>query len=124
MKNLMENLVELEVNDPVMYLTHEMARVLPIVFLSGHFAGYDSDGYPYVFSEGGTSFTRSASQIIKCQFVSALTVKSDEAYKLEKYQNLLEDLGANVSCTVSPIGPMLVTNSCDLDDCSRCDGDL
>lgn len=63
----------LELNTPVNYTTRDCD-----IALDGHFAYRDEDGYPYVFENGGTSFTRKRSQVIRCRYVWALT-EEDQA---------------------------------------------
>lgn len=66
------NPLKMYLNMPVEYI----AEVHGDVILSGHFAFYDEDGYPYVFDTGGTSYTRTKEQVIKCKMVSAMTDNS------------------------------------------------
>lgn len=71
------NAVTLVLNMPVKYITIDQDDN---VALEGHFAFYDEAGYPYVFSEGGTSYTRTLSQTIKCKHVMVMTTRDQGVY--------------------------------------------
>ena len=63
------NPTECKINMPVMYaVANEDGKIDNGSIMSGHFASYDAHGYPFVFEDGGTSYTRTPQQIIKCSF--------------------------------------------------------
>ena len=78
------NAVTLVPNMPVMYITFDQQDNLAV---SGHFAFFDEDGYPYVFSEGGTSYTRALSQTTKCKYVMVMTTNDQAVYNTDKLIN-------------------------------------
>ena len=83
----------LVLNMPVHYVEEDGDEILV-----GHFAYFDKDGFPYVWSSGGTSYTRTnsfsgkldqANQVIKCSFVAPLSSDTEAVRRtnlvLEKY---------------------------------------
>ena len=83
----------LVLNMPVHYVAEDGGEIL-----IGHFAYFDEDGAPYVWSSGGTSYTRTnsfdakldhANQVIKCSFVAPLSSDTEAVHRtnsvLEKY---------------------------------------
>jgi len=62
--------------------------------LNGHFASYDVDGNAYVWSEGGTSYTRSIKfkQIVKCKYCFPMTTMDEGVLRTK----LINDGGVDV----------------------------
>jgi hypothetical protein len=77
------NPVRLKLNMPVEYVVENDRTKL-----SGHFAGYDKDGNPYVFENGGTSYARLLTQVVKCEFVIPLTDNMQCYHTTEKAMKL------------------------------------
>ncbi len=75
------NAVTLVPNMPVKYITFDQEDT---VALDGHFAFHDENGTPYVFDNGGTSYTRELCQTIKCKRVIVLTTMDQAVYNSEK----------------------------------------
>ena len=75
------NAVTLVPNMPVMYIALDQKDNLA---LSGHFAFHDEDGYPYVFEDGGTSYTRTLVQTIICKYVMIMTTNDEAVHNTEK----------------------------------------
>lgn len=105
----MYNEIVLELNDPVMYQEYNMES-----YNEGHFAGYDKDGYPYVFSEGGTSYTRSSCQIVKCKNIFLLTLRDDVVTKTNQYREIMEENRININTDGNEQGPFIIGNNADL----------
>ncbi len=101
----------LELNDPVEY---QELETLSCITMSGHFAGYDEDGYPYVFSEGGTSYTRSPFQIVKCKRAFLLTGRTDYVTKTNQYREVMEFNRININTTGNNQGPFIIGHEVDL----------
>lgn len=72
------NPTELQLNMPVKYVTatEGVKEFTRGSIMTGHFAGFDDDGAPFVFEDGGTSYTRTPQQIVKCIF--AYPVSKDD----------------------------------------------
>lgn len=105
------NEIVLELNDPVMYQEYNMESGINN---TGHFAGYDSEGYPYVFSEGGTSYTRSSCQILKCKNAYLLTIRDDAVAKTNQYREIMEENHITINTTDNERGPFIIMNKSDL----------
>jgi hypothetical protein len=104
------NEIVLELNDPVMYQEHNTEFGIN----EGHFAGYDSEGYPYVFSEGGTSYTRSSYQILKCKNAFLLTIRDEAVAKTNQYREIMEENRVTINTTSDERGPFIIMNKSDL----------
>ena len=85
------NPIKLYINMPVEYSVEDSRHLE-----TGHFAGYDSDGYPYVFEQGGTSYTRTAEQIVKVKFVIPMSDKSQGVYRTNKFTQMYDINDTNV----------------------------
>jgi hypothetical protein len=101
----------LELNDPVEY---QELETLSCILITGHFAGYDKDGYPYVFSEGGTSYTRNPFQIVKCKKAFPLTNRRDEAVKTDQYIEIMCYEKTNINTVSNEQGAFIVSHEVDL----------
>lgn len=82
MKNY--NPTKLVLNMPVMYSEADSTDGLMI---SGHYAYTDSDGHPYVFESGGTSYTRTDRQVIKCRYTFPMTTETLGAIRTKQMLN-------------------------------------
>ena len=85
------NPIKLYINMPVEYGVEDN-RYLE----TGHFAGYDSHGFPYVFEQGGTSYTRTSVQVQKVNFVIPMSDKSQGVYMTDKFTSRYEVDSVNV----------------------------
>lgn len=106
-----DNEIILEINDPVEYQEFE---TLSCITIAGHFAGYDDKGYPYVFSDGGTSYTRSPFQVVKCKRAFLLTGRSDAVIKTREYNDILNDNRANINTRSNSQGSFIIGHDSDL----------
>ena len=84
------NPVRLKLNMPVEYVVENDRTKL-----SGHFAGYGKDRFPYVFENGGSSYTRLLTQVVKCEFVIPLTDNMQCYHTTEKAMNLHNSILSN-----------------------------
>ena len=68
--------IYLNLNMPVMYQVAQND-----VFMSGHYAGQDDEGNLFVFESGGTSYTRTAEQIVRCYHVFPMSINVHESQR-------------------------------------------
>jgi len=80
------NPTKLVLNMPVMYNEADSQDSLMI---SGHYAYTDEDGYPHVFEEGGTSYTRNSRQVVKCKYAFPMT---DAQYEVKRTAAMLDGI--------------------------------
>lgn len=83
------NPTELMLNMPVMYNEADSGD---IVLISGHFASYDVEGNAYVWTEGGTSYTRSVKQVVKCGHCFPMTTRDEGTLRTK----LIEEGGISI----------------------------
>ena len=83
------NPTELMLNMPVMY---NEADSDDNVLISGHFASYDVEGNAYVWTEGGTSYTRSVKQVVKCGHCFPMTTRDEGILRTK----LIEEGGVSI----------------------------
>ncbi len=103
MKNF--NPVSMTLNMPCQYITIDIDSS---EILTGHFAFFDKDGTPYVWLEGGTSYTRASSfgnstnleeyitnnikyNLVKCKDVFPLGNHNNEIYNHNMVQNFINN---------------------------------
>jgi hypothetical protein len=82
------NPIEMQIDMPVDYIEEDSGDNCT---LSGHFAGYDEEGYPYIWKGGSTSFFSEKTDIIKCKLVIPMSSRSQGIYRtnniIEIYNN-------------------------------------
>lgn len=101
------NPVSMMLNMPCQYIVLDEDKSNTEV-LVGHFAFYDNEGYGYVWSTGGTSYTRASNfdnatntdeyitsqlkygTVVKCKYVFPLCANVHENHKHQEVVNLLK----------------------------------
>lgn len=89
------NAIKMLFNMPVEYIVAD-----DNFSMTGHFAGYDEEGYGYVFTGGSDSIsqvsTKIKEQVVRCRFIKALTTVDQGVHETNMTTKLLDKYGYNI----------------------------